>query len=165
MLLMFFILLTVVVSIAILISMLVFYCDDYKDSRFFNDPCYMTWREYKKFSRLFPNKFYIGKGNSYCFQSFESLFYLKQIYNRIEYIPIKFKFFTGFIPWCFVLQFRKIAKKTEQDRNKHKAENKAKAEVLADMQKLVEAELREAQKEINKAREINDSICQKLEAN
>ena len=146
------------------IILIIYYFAEYKNNLegHNEDKIYMTWREYRKFSKIFPKRYFIGHYNPYNYYhscKWEQLFFVDTKYkNKTHLMPIKFHFFTGYIPWVFYLLIRKLLKLTNAQKQVQKKLNEAKSIMLNTLQADVEKELKKAQKEIDKAKEMNEQL-------
>lgn len=143
------------------IILIIYYFTEYKNNLegYNKDKIYMTWREYRKFSKIFPERYFIGHYGHFHLCEWEQLFFVDTKYeNETHLMPIKFHFFTGYIPWVFYLLIRKLLKLTNEQKQVQKKLNEARSIMLNTLQADVEKELKEAQKEIDKAKEMNEQL-------
>ena len=102
---------------------------------------YMSWNEYRKYYKVFPDNFYWGHNSIiYADTLLDELFYRYSEDKHFLLVPIKFRYLTGFIPLLFVNLHLYFNRNTSKHKKKRIVETEAKLNMILDMQKMINKE-------------------------
>ena len=119
------------------------------DAKYYNsskfpgrEAIHMTWKEFKKFSYYFPEK-YVYQVIHDNLDSF--LYYISE---DGDYFPIQFDTYFDYLRYCYYIKRLKRNKATEYDKSCKMKQNKYKAQMLSELRTIVLAELKKSEEQI-----------------